>query len=118
VSLLFLSLLLIAALFIINSQNDIGISLPEGGLLILSFCITGAISLIIFLAGQKKEKKSQGFFTLVSVTLKFLMELIIALIWFLIAKKTSFSSVLLFFVLYLSFTTFSIIIILNTLKNK
>jgi hypothetical protein len=87
-------------------------------LLTLSFCITAAISLIIFLAGRNKEKKSQGFFTLVSVTLKFLMELIIALIWFLIAKKTSILSVLLFFVLYLSFTTFSIIIILNTLKNK
>jgi hypothetical protein len=76
------------------------------------------ISLIIFLKGQKKEARSQPFYTLISITLKFLLELLIALFWFLIAKKTSISFLLMFFVLYLTFTLFSIFVILNTLKKK
>jgi hypothetical protein len=74
--------------------------------------------LAVFLKGQDAEIKSQPFFTLVSITFKFLIELVIALFWFLIAKKTALPFILLFFVLYLAFTIFSIFVILNTLKNK
>jgi membrane protein implicated in regulation of membrane protease activity len=68
--------------------------------------------------GQKKTPGSQTIFSLVSVSLKFILEMVLALIWFLVAKKTEVSSVILFFVLYLAFTLFSILHILNTLKNK
>jgi hypothetical protein len=44
--------------------------------------------------------------------------MVIALIWFFVAKKTSLQSVLIFFVLYLALTLFSVLIILKTLKNK
>ena len=116
--LLILSSLLTAAGFIFVTQLSIGLSLLDIALLTLSFYATVEISLLIFLRGQKKDAQSQAFYTLVSISFKFLVELIIALIWFLIAKKTSISSVLLFFVLYLTFTLFSIFVILNTLKNK
>jgi hypothetical protein len=113
-----LSLVLITFCSILEWQFKIGISLPDAIWLTLSFFVNSVICIGVFMAGQSKEPESQPFFTLVSITLKFLIELIIALIWFLIAKKTSISFILLFFVLYLTFTTFSIAMILNTLKNK
>jgi len=82
------------------------------------FTIIAIIALSVFLRGQTKEPDSQTLHSLVSVSLKFLLELAIALLWFIVAKKTSLTSVLLFFVLYLTFTLFSIWVILKTLKNK
>jgi hypothetical protein len=40
------------------------------------------------------------------------------LLWFIVAKKTSLPSVLMFFVLYLSLTLFTLWVIMKTLKNK
>jgi len=102
----------------LNSLFYIGITISDFVSLALSFYFTAMISLFIFLKGQKKDAGSQPLYTLFSVIIKFLMELIIALLWFLIAKKTSLSFILLFFVLYLTFSMFSIWVILNTLKNK
>jgi len=82
------------------------------------FTIIAIIALSVFLHGQTKEPDSQTLHSLVSVSLKFLLELVIALLWFIVAKKTSLTSILLFFVLYLTFTLFSIWVILKTLKNK
>jgi hypothetical protein len=56
--------------------------------------------------------------TLFSFSLKFLLELILVLTWFFIAKKTGLPSVLSFFVLYLTFTLFLILIILKPLKKR
>jgi hypothetical protein len=76
------------------------------------------INIVIFLKGQTKEPDSQTLYSLVAVSLKFLLELVLALVWFIVAKKTSLPSVLIFFVLYLTFTLFSIWVILKTLKNN
>jgi hypothetical protein len=40
------------------------------------------------------------------------------LLWFIVAKKTSLQSVLMFFVLYLTLTLFTLCVILKTLKHK
>jgi hypothetical protein len=93
-------------------------TLPEIAWMTFSFCIINILSLSIFFIGQKKELSAQPFYTMVSIVLKFLMELALALIWFLIAKKTTISFIILFFVLYLTFTLISIFVILNTLKKK
>jgi hypothetical protein len=82
------------------------------------FAIVTAVFLIIFFRGQSKEPESQTMHTLLSISVKFILELVIALIWFFIAKKTLLTSIIIFFVLYLSFTLFSIFVILKTLKNK
>jgi hypothetical protein len=82
------------------------------------FSFASFIAITIFFTGQNKEIKSQPVYTLAANTVKFLIELGIALIWFIVAKKISLSSILLFFVLYLTFSMFSIWVILNTLKNK
>jgi len=87
-------------------------------LLSSAFLIILIIILTIFFRGQTKEPDSQTMHSIVSVSLKFLLELVLALGWFIVAKKVSLISVLLFFILYLGFTLFSVWAILKTLKDK
>jgi len=96
------------------------LNLPGSDIAIPSsvFSLITLITLIIFLRGQKKEPESQTLHSLVAISLKFLLELVLVLIWFIVAKKTSLPSVLIFFVIYLTLTLFSIWVILKTLKNK
>jgi hypothetical protein len=116
--LLLISIICIAAGLVFSKYS--GTALAPGDIiwLTLAFCANTLISIFIFLKGQTKEGQVQGQYTLVSITLKFLVELFIALFWFLIAKKTIISFTILFFIVYLTFTFFSIFVILNTLKNK
>ena len=87
-------------------------------LLSVAFSFVAVITVLIFLRGRDKEEKEGTMHTLVAITLKFLIELIIAAIWFIPAKKTGMNYILLFFVLYLTFSLCSIIILLNILKKK
>jgi hypothetical protein len=82
------------------------------------FSVVSAIITFIFLTGQTKEPESQVVFSLVAIGLKFLLDIILAFIWFIVAKKTSLPHVLIFFVLYLALTLFTIYTIVKTLKNK
>jgi len=100
------------------SDEGIHILLSDIAILSSLFSVIALITLVIFLKGQTKEPGSQALYSLVSVSLKFLLEMALALIWFIVAKKTSLISVLLFFVLYLALSLFSICIILKALKNK
>ena len=84
----------------------------------LSFAAIAIAFLIIFFRGQKRDPASQTIHMLVSISIKFLAELVMALIWFFVAKKTGLSSVILFFILYLAFTLFLVLIVLKTLKYK
>ncbi|MCX6300832.1 MAG: hypothetical protein NTW82_01490 [Bacteroidia bacterium] len=91
--------------------NDIGVASAI-------FTLITLLVLIFFFRGQSKEPASQIMHSLVAVSIKFLAELIFAFIWFFIAKKTGLSSVVLFFVLYLTFTLFSVLIIWKTVKGR
>jgi hypothetical protein len=84
----------------------------------LIFSLITLITLTVFFKGQTKEADSRTFYVLVAISLKFLLEMIFALFWFLVVKKCYNGAVLTFFVLYLSITSFSIFIMLKTLKNK
>jgi len=113
-----LEILFLAAGFFVISKSGIGITFGEITLLSAIFAIIALLSIIIFFRGQGKDAATQTMHSLVSVTLKFLLELILAFVWFFVAKKTGLSSVILFFVLYLTFTLFSVLIMMKTLKNK
>jgi hypothetical protein len=110
--------LLLGAGYLLVSIAYINLLYSDIVILSLVFSIIALITLVIFLRGQTKESDSQTMHSLVSVSLKFLLEMVLALIWFIVAKKTSLPSVIIFFVLYLSLTLFSIWVILKTLKNK
>ncbi len=84
----------------------------------LVFTLLVLLTLVIFFRGESQEPESRTMHNLISVSLKFLLELILAFIWFFIAKNTSLPSVILFFVIYLTFTLFYVIAIVKTLKNK
>ena len=85
--------------YLVNYFIHVDLDLSDIGILTVLFSFISLITIIVFLRGQAKEPDSQALHSLVSISLKFLMEMVLALIWFVIAKKTSLSSVLMFFVL-------------------
>jgi len=116
--LVLLNVLLIIAAYLVVSELKLNLYFSDIVILSSSFSIIAFVTLLIFFKGQSKEPDGQTLYILTSVSLKFLLEIIFALIWFIIAKKTSLPSVLMFFVLYLSLSLFSIWVILKTLKNR
>jgi len=87
-------------------------------LLSLIFTVITSLVLIVFITGQKKNPESQAMHTLSAIGVKFLLELLLAFLWFFVGKKSGLPDVLLFFVLYLAFTLFSILVISKELKNR
>lgn len=116
--LLLLEALILASGYFIISKSGTGITFGETALLSAIMCLIAIITLVIFFRGQRKDPSSQTMHSLVAVSLKFLMELVLALVWFFVVKKTQLASVVLFFVLYLTFTMFSVLIMMKTLKNR
>lgn len=98
--------------------NIIDMTTSDTIFLNLCFSAIAFIIVFIFLKGQTKGIQNQPLYTLVAISLKFMLDMAMALIWFTVIKKTGITSVILFFVLYLSFTLFTVWVILNTLKNK
>jgi hypothetical protein len=82
------------------------------------FSVIVVITLVIFLRGQNKDPDTQAIYTLLAVGLKLLLEMGLAILWFIVIKKTSLESVFIFFVIYLTLTLYSVWIILKTLKYK
>ena len=116
--LLLLNVFIAVSAYVIVSISNIHLVFGEIVILSLLFSLIAIITLIIFLRGQTKDPESQTLHSLVSISLKFLLEMLLALVWFIVAKKTSLTSVFIFFVIYLTLTLFSVLIILKTLKNK
>jgi hypothetical protein len=119
--LVFLGLLAISVIvigFIIINALNTYLVFNDVLILTLAFTLITLIVLVIFFIGQTKEPGTQLVFTLSSIGLKFILEAVAILFWFVVAKNLLTQYVLLFFILYLAFTFFSIIVILNVLNNK
>ena len=116
--LLILEILVIVAGLIMAGYVNIGLEFFEIIAVSAGFTLITLLTFIVFFRGQDREPSSQTMHSMVAISFKFLIELVFAFVWFFIAKKTGLSAVLLFFVLYLTFTLFSVIVILKTLKNK
>jgi hypothetical protein len=118
ISLLLIDLLVFVVGFFLIALTDINLQFSEIAVLTLLYSAIVLISLYVFDLGLKKEPSGQTMHLLAAITIKILLEMVLALFWFFVAKKTSASSLLLFFVLYLSFSLYSIFLMLNTLKNR
>lgn len=116
--LLLLDIIVAFAGYLVFLLADIRIKYSDVLLLLAGFSAISVVTVVIFHLGQKKDPQGNVFHTLVSMGLKILLDLIIALIWFVLAKKNSTTSVFIFFVLYLTLTLFSVIYLLKELKNK
>ncbi len=112
-----LTIIIVTGLLLTRFIN-IGLSFTDIIAVSGGYTLITVLIFIIFFRGQSKPPDSQTMHSMVAIVIKFLMELVFAFIWFFLAKKTGLSSVLLFFVLYLTFTLFSVIVILKTLKDK
>jgi len=118
VVLMLFGLLLLLAGFIIIKTTGLKILFSDIALLVFFFTLITLTSLAIFFRGQSREPASQTLHTLFSVSLKFLLELILTLIWLIVLKKTLTALVIMFFLIYLAFSSFLLIVVLITLKNR
>jgi len=117
-SLLLFSFLLLTAGFLLFHLAKSSEYQSPFTLLTTSFLIIIAVSIAVFNKGLSKNPESHTFHTFIAIGLKFLLEMILALIWFVVLKKTEVQSVFMFFILYLAFSLFLIIFMLKTLKNR
>jgi hypothetical protein len=101
-----------------KSINPVNLFTKDILILSLLFSVISVITLIIFFRGRTREPDSGTMHTLVAVSLKFLLDMILALVWFYISKKTSLASVFIFFVLYLTLTLFILFVILKALRYR
>jgi hypothetical protein len=112
------NILLLIAVYYIISYFKIAFLITEIAFLSGAFSAISVLTVFIFLRGRTQDPDSQTLHSLMSIGLKFLLEMILALVWFILLKKNSMSSVFIFFILYLSLSLISIGFILKTLKNK
>ena len=113
-----LNIILGGTVLLLRSLFGTDIGFKNVFILSLSFSAISAVTLIIFFRGRDRDSDSQTLHTLVAVSLKFLLDMILALVWFFISKNTSLSSVFVFFVIYLTLTLFTLFVILKVLKNR
>ncbi len=116
--LIIIEILILNAGFILVSNVDINIHFGEIAALSGAFTLLTFLILAIIFRGVTREPDSKTLHIMVAMGLKFLIELVFAFVWFFVGKKSGLSDVLLFFVLYLAFTLFSILMILKTLNYK
>lgn len=116
---LFFPCLLISVVFLLATDYEAS-SLTVTHVLTLAsiFLLINLIYLFIIFRGLVSGASSSAIHTLAAIGSKFLLEAILALIWFIVIKKTSHLSVVLFFVLYLTLALVSVIVMLKVLKNR
>jgi hypothetical protein len=112
------SLLIILAVIGLSKVRPAIFAWTDAVVLTVCFTVAALISLLIFFNGNSSDARKSVLMTLVSVSVKFLLSLIIALLFFVIFKNRETGSVILFFILYLAFTVFIILTFLNILKKK
>jgi hypothetical protein len=116
--LILFNVLVTVTVIFLSSMCGLNLILKDILILSLSFSVISALTLAIFLRGYTRTPDSQTMHTLVSISLKFLLDITLVLVWFYISKKTSLTSVFLFFVLYLTLSLFTIFVILKNLRNR
>jgi cobalamin synthase len=87
-------------------------------LLVAAFIALTSLSLYIFFMGRSKPDGEDSLFTMSAIGIKFLLSIIVALVWFAVLKKVETGELLIFFVLYLTFTVFLVGVIVKELKNN
>ena len=82
------------------------------------FFFIAALSLAIFFNAGRRDPDQRIVRTFVALSLKTILCLAFALIFFLVLKKKDSGTVILFFIIYLGFTLFVVFSMLNTLKKS
>lgn len=117
------SLLFLSVFFFVAGWLSIPQLLPELKLntfyLTLSyFLIVNVFVLFLFFKGSSKSLEKAIVYTLLTISLKFILYILFILIYYLITKNLSKEYLIIFFVLYLAFSFFTLFAILKELKLK
>ena len=112
------SIIVILVLLGLNKIQPAMFTTTDALILTGCFAMAALISLLIFFNGTHSEADRSVLMTLIALSVKFLISLIIALLFFVVFKNRGTGSVILFFILYLAFTIFVFLTFVNALKKK
>jgi hypothetical protein len=115
---LLIGLALIVLAYLTGKFTSLSINIADLAILTLCFTVISIVMIVIFIKGLSKEPEDQTIYSLAALGVKIFLEMALVLVWLIIAKKTGGVSVVLFFVLYLAISLYSILFILKTLKKK
>ncbi len=117
------SLLFLSAFFFIAGRLTIPQLLPELNLnafyLTLSyFLIVNVLVLTLFFKGSSNNPEKAIVYTLLTISLKFILYISFILIYYLITKNLSKGYLIIFFLLYLTFSFITLFAVLKELKLR
>ncbi len=113
-----LSLSFLLAGFVINNLIPGTVDKSSLLILVISFFLLSCTVLGINYVGSKRNTETQTLFNFAAIGVKFVLAALIALLYFEAFKKSGLNNILLFFILYLTFTVYLMIVIVKSLNNK
>lgn len=116
--LLVMSLVLIMLIILLNRLNPSLYNPGSAVVLTVAFSLAAFASLLAFFNGFNSDTAKSVLFTLIALVIKTLLSLIIALLYLVVFKNDQTGSVILFFILYLTFTVYVIYTFTRVLKKK
>lgn len=93
-------------------------SSSDPAILPLLFFPIAVLSLVLAHSGRDRDAGVQLNLTMMAIGVKFLLPILLALIWFAVLKNSSYKDILLFFIVYLSFGITTVLLILRRLRNQ
>ncbi len=116
--LLVMSLVLIMLIILLNRFQPSLYNPGSAVVLTGAFSLAAFASLLAFFNGFNSDTAKSVLFTLIALVIKTLLSLIIALLYLVVFKNDQTGSVILFFILYLTFTVYVIYTFTRVLKKK
>jgi hypothetical protein len=116
--LIFYSLLIVVILLCVNKISPSLFPLKNALLLSGGFTLISLTSLIAFFYGYNANPEKSVFLTLIAIGVKMLLSFVLALLFLVVFKNKETGSVILFFILYLTFTVFVFLTFQRIIKRK
>ncbi|MBE0676619.1 MAG: hypothetical protein IH591_18335 [Bacteroidales bacterium] len=113
-----IAILLVVLFTMLQSRSDFFRSSAHGHLLPPVFLFLFAIINGLAHLGKRRDPDTQALFTLAVISFKFILPAVLAIIWFVVLNNTTNADVLLFFIVYLSFSLTTVLLIIRNLKTK
>ena len=115
---LFLSVLLSPVGWLLIEKFQIEIPTGDYFFTLGYFCLVSSILLFVFLRGQNKTPQKAVVQTFVTISLKFLLYMAFLVVYYLVRKNLNTPYLIVFFVLYLAFTSMVLTIMIKYLKKR
>lgn len=111
-----LSFLILGLVFIPGKIS--GITRNQFLLTIALYFLVNQVVLYLFFKGRSKAPNKSILYTFAAVSAKFMCYLLFIVIYYLVTKNLSTSYLIVFFILYLAFTLFTVLVIVKVLKSS